>query len=181
MTLTPAAKKGLTVLVVLVAIAGAVRFLAARSGEGTELRHQWDDTIASTTEDPAGWLLFLGERQIAADATWNWRRLPEAARHVWASTNFELRLPYPPEPAGTDSGLTSYAEAAEAYEAMDIDEAAVLVRAMRNNLPAAQAKAGAGWTASSARLVAMRPRLVAARTAYAQAHRAELDRINSGD
>lgn len=179
MILTPAAKNGFIALAVLISVAGGLRLLAARAAEGTELRHHWDDTIGSTAQDPAGWLLFLGERQVSADATWNWRQLPDEARNIWASVNFELHLPYPSEPTGTDSGLPTYAEAAEAYEAMDVGEAAILIHAMRNALPVGTGKAGSSWSASSAKLVAMKPRLAAARTAYAQAHRTELDRLNA--
>lgn len=178
MRLSPGARWGMLALAILLAGSWALR-LAAGPGADQVMRQQWDDTVAAT--DPAAWLLFIGERQLAADATWNWRQLPEEARHIWASVHFELHLPYPSEPTNLDSGLPTYAEAAAAYEAMDLGEAAILIHTMRNHLPTGQGRPAPAWASSSARLVAMQSRLAAARRAYAQAHRAAIDRLDTGD
>lgn len=169
MTLSPLSRKGLLALAVIILAAGALRLAAGRAVDQGVLRHAWDDTIAA--DDPTAWLLFLAERQAGADTAWNWRMLPEAARPIWASVNFEMRLPVPPEPPDAESSLPTYAEAAAAYEAMDLADAARLVLAMRAS------RTAAAWTAASTGLTALQPRILAGRKAYAEAHREDLDRI----
>lgn len=168
MTLTPLARNGLLALAVILIASGAMRLFAGRADE-QGLRHSWDDTIAAA--DASAWLLFLAERQTGADTTWNWRKLPEEARPIWASVSFEMRLPVPPEPPDAGSALPTYAEAADAYETMGLAEAARLVRTMHGN------PKGPAVTAAANRLCALRTQILAGRKAYAEAHREAIDRI----
>lgn len=173
MTLSPLARNGLLVLAAILTAAGALRFFASRADDQAVMRHTWDDTIAA--DDTTTWLLFLAERQVGAGTTWNWRMLPEEARPIWATVSFEMRLPVPPEPPDAESALPTYAETAAAYEAMDLADVARLVRAMR------ESRSGPALTAASTRLAALRPQILAGRKAYAEAHRAAIDRIVPAD
>lgn len=179
MSMPPVARYGLAALVILVIGAIALRMVAARSSDLPEPRLAWDATVAAAEGDPARWMLFIAERQDSGPGDFAWRRMAEPPRVLWATARFELGLPTPPVTEDADGALPTYDEAADAYEAMGLDEAAKLVRAMHRARPTAGAKAGADWAAGSARLVAMKPRLAAARTAYSQAHRAEIDRIGA--
>ncbi len=169
MTLSPLARNGLLVLAAIIIAAGALRFFSSRVDDQAVMRHTWDDTIAA--DDPTAWLLFLAERQVDADTSWNWRKLSDEARPIWATVSFEMRLPAPPEPQDAESALPTYAETAAAYEAMDLADVARLVRAMR------ESRSGAAMTAASTGLTALRPRILAGRKAYAETHRAAIDRI----
>jgi hypothetical protein len=176
MNLPPAARNGLIALVVIVIAALALRIIASRNAGLPEPRLTWDATVAAAEVDPARWMLFIAERQDDGEAAFDWRTLPEPARHLWASLRFELALPAPPSPEGTDTALPTYEEAAAAFDAMGISDAAALVRAMHQSMPTANKRAGPDWGPSNLKLTAMRPRLATARTTYVQAHRADIDR-----
>lgn len=172
--MTNTTSRGLKVLALILGLAGILQLISHRMDGGPALQHQWKETVEAG--DPLTWLSFLAERQ-PAEAGWDWRKLPDPARHIWASVQFELLLPDPPEPTDDSPNLPTYAEAADAYTAMDLGEAARLVDTMRDHRATRQAQGGRAWTVASTRLTAMRAQLQAGRSSYAQAHQAELDRL----
>lgn len=155
----------------LIALAlGTVALLVIWLGCGradgrSALRLSWEQA----ERDPGIFLNYLAERAQDDRGVPDWRLLPESGRHVWAVLFVQMAgFETPPSVAGEPPAPTR-AQMAEAFAAIGVGEAADLVR----GLPDAQA--GPLPPATVARFHALWPRISAARAAYAQAHRAELE------
>lgn len=128
----------------------------------------WDATMAAMDEDPAVLQAFLAERTFVRDGAWDYRWMPAPFQHVWATLRFERGC----GPSGPES--PTIAEAAEAYRAMELDDVADLVLRLGEALAGGDRRRTEVATCRQA-ITAARPRILAARRTYLEAHRQDIE------
>ena len=155
---------GLAVLAILLAAAGARWWMAPHQDGRTPLRLDW----AAAQRDPGAMLAFLAERAQDAQGVPDWRRLTGPGGDLWATLRFELAGPPPGSTAPGDVPPPDLARTAEAYDAIGVAAAAGLVRAIPSGDSSVPREIRIRFTA-------MRAEIAAARAAYAERHRGEID------
>lgn len=128
----------------------------------------WDATIAAMDQDPDRLLAFLAERTFVRDGRWDFRWMSEPFRHLWATLRFERGL----GPSGPDT--PTFDEVAMAYRAFALEDVGELVVKLERALAEGTRNPTEARACEKA-LAEARPRIMAARKSYMQAHRTELD------
>lgn len=155
------------VLTVGGALCAGMWWLAHRPDHPVPTR-AWDETMAAMDANPDVLLAFLAERTVVRDGQWDFRWMPAPWQHVWATLRFE-RGSGPPGPESPTCD-----EVAAAYRAMGLDEVAGQALQLGEALAGGESHAAEAKACVKA-IGAARPRILAARRAYLEVHRQELE------
>lgn len=167
----PSPRTARLLLVIVLTVGGAMCagmwFLAHRPDRPAPTR-AWDETMAAMDANPDVLMAFLAERTVVRDEAWDFRWMPLPWQHVWSTLRFE-RGSGPPGPDNP-----TYDEVAAAYRAMGLDEVAGQALRLGEALAGGERHAAQAKACITA-IGAARPGILAARRAYLEAHRQELE------
>lgn len=150
-----------------VAVVGVVAvpwlWLQATRDLGPAPQRGWDATLEAMGRDPVVLHAFLAERTATRDGQWDFHWMPPPAQRLWATLRFELGRMTP------STSNPTMEEVVEAYREIGLP-------ALADQLARPAASATAAMAAHAAALAAAKERIAAARRAYMEEHRAELER-----